>query len=964
LTFEKDHAATLRPGPSLRNPRNLYTFAAQTTVVTVGAAMDAGMVARDAELSSIEAFIERLATGPAAFVLVGEPGIGKTTLLSAGRDRADRLGLQVLSCRCVESEVSLAFAGISDLLGPVVDEVAPSLAAPRRHALEVALLLAESDQTLVDERAVGLALLDALRILAADRPVVVAVDDLQWLDVSSAGVMRIALRRLQTECVGLLATLREGAGSELADVLAGERTTRLPLAPLTVAGVHHLLKEHLDFEPNRLEIGRLTEASGGNPFYALELGRELLRTGTLASSVPMLRVPESLHELLGARIARLPEDAGAMLLLAAAMARPTVETLSAAHGDPDRTTRALDLCVSEGLLSADESVLRFAHPLLSSVCYQQAPIWRRRNAHRALAAVVGEIEERARHLALAADGPDAAVARMLDLAAELAAARGATPSAAELCELAAGLTPADPAELRRRRLRAAHFNRLAGSGERAAEALEELLAEAPAGPERADILLELASTAHTDPIRVIALSDEALHEVPDDDARSARILAWRAWARAMSAVDASAALADGRAAVEKAERVGDPILLAIAIAQQGATETWAGEITPGLLERGAEIELRLPQMLEHHQSPRFALARRLWRLGRVDEARAILAQMLESVETRGADETRFAIAGELSTLEWFAGRWEQALKPAAELVYEVSVLSISPAFRVWAGRTKALIEADLGLVEQARATAGEALAIAESLRSDFLVRLAHGPLGRLAFAQGDLDTADDHLRGFSDELQAGTLNDPTNPVWADAIETLIARGEVDGARAHLDRQEQLANRLESPWAQASVSRGRGLLALAEGDLATATSAFEQALGRLDGMPFPFERARTLLGIGSAERKAKRKRAARETLEEALAIFEGLGAPLWAERARGELRRISGRRASERLTETEQRVATLAAEGRSNKEIAAALFVSEHTVAAHLTRIYRKLDVRSRAALAHRLAPGATDATKM
>jgi DNA-binding CsgD family transcriptional regulator len=231
-------------------------------------------------------------------------------------------------------------------------------------------------------------------------------------------------------------------------------------------------------------------------------------------------------------------------------------------------------------------------------------------------------------------------------------------------------------------------------------------------------------------------------------------------------------------------------------------------------------------------------------------------------------------------------------------------------------------------------------------------------------ALGNLDEAHSHLSGLNDELEAGTLHDPVNPVWADAIETLITRGDLDTARAHLERQERLAERLGSPWARASVARNRGLLALAEGDTQAAFADFEGALALLEGMPYPFERARTLLCLGSAERKTRQKRAAREALEQALAIFDELGARLWTERARDELRRISGRRTSEQLTETERRIATLAAEGRSNKEIAAALFVSEHTVAAHLTRVYRKLDIRSRAALAHRLAAAHDDAVKL
>jgi DNA-binding CsgD family transcriptional regulator len=310
-------------------------------------------------------------------------------------------------------------------------------------------------------------------------------------------------------------------------------------------------------------------------------------------------------------------------------------------------------------------------------------------------------------------------------------------------------------------------------------------------------------------------------------------------------------------------------------------------------------------------------------------------------------------AGELIALEWFAGRWDRALE-LSRSAKQSAELTAAPTFLVWAWRTTALLEVDCGLVVEARATMQRGLALAEEIGSAFLAGLCRGPLGRLALALGDVDAAAAELEGLSDALRSGALHDPTNPIWSDAIETLIALGRLDEAIAHLDRQEQLARRLGGPWALAAAARGRGLLALAEGDPDGALGAFEHALTIL-GDRYPLDCGRTLLGLGAAHRKARRKRLAREAFAQALAVFDGLGAPLWAEKARAEMQRISGRRTSTELTETEHRVAALAGEGRSNKEIAAALFVSEHTVAAHLTHAYRKLGVRSRAALAHRLA---------
>jgi len=234
--------------------------------------------------------------------------------------------------------------------------------------------------------------------------------------------------------------------------------------------------------------------------------------------------------------------------------------------------------------------------------------------------------------------------------------------------------------------------------------------------------------------------------------------------------------------------------------------------------------------------------------------------------------------------------------------------------------------------------------------------LSVGVLGRLELTLGQAEAAARYLSELPDQLLARGLNDPTQPIWPDAIETLIALGDLERAGLYLDAFEQNAQKLTSGWASACVARCRGLLCAAEGDLDGAFAAFDRSLLQLDRTPFPLERGRTLLCQGAVRRQAMRKRAAREALEQALALFEELGARLWAEKARAELGRISGRRAEgDELTETEARVAQLAAGGRSNKEIAAELFMGLSTVEAHLSHVYRKLGVRSRAGLGARLA---------
>ena len=274
------------------------------------------------------------------------------------------------------------------------------------------------------------------------------------------------------------------------------------------------------------------------------------------------------------------------------------------------------------MVELDDSRVRFVNPLLGSICSEQAPLWKRRAVHRVLAGVVGDLEERARHLALAAEGPDAVAASYLEAAAEQAAARGAPTSAGELSELSAELTPDDAALARRRRFRAGDFYRLGGDPERAGALFEQLLRETPSGVERSDILFTLAMTFSAGRSSTTELHDEALVEAGDDDARAARILANRTGLQ-MFHLDGEAALADGRAALEKAERVGDPALIAAVIARLSHVEEYVADITPGLLERGVEIEELLAQPAPYYyEIPRYALARLQMRLGELESARS------------------------------------------------------------------------------------------------------------------------------------------------------------------------------------------------------------------------------------------------------------------------------------------------------------------------------------------------------
>jgi DNA-binding CsgD family transcriptional regulator len=450
------------------------------------------------------------------------------------------------------------------------------------------------------------------------------------------------------------------------------------------------------------------------------------------------------------------------------------------------------------------------------------------------------------------------------------------------------------------------------------------------------------------------LFETALREADGDDARCARILGRLAINRSLGG-DVRAGLVDARAAFEKAERVGDPVLLASAIAGVAGLENWTLDITPGLLERGVAIEDGLEQALPSLESPTVWLGVRLLFRDEPDRARDVLDRAGTKALAHG-DEVSYAFAQVCSNLiDCFAGRWPQALERAAAS-RELAEQSQWENGRGWALHIESLVLAYQGHVERARAAAEEARRLFDSGGSVFFRLLNLGALGHLELAVGDLDAAGGYLRELPRRLLEGGWCEPSlDSVWPDAIDALLGLGETEQARIYVAQYEAQAER-SSRRARAGAARCRGLLSAAEGDLEGAFAAFERALREHEGLAYPFERARTLLALGAVQRKAKQKRAARETLEQALAAFDELGATLWAEKARAELRRISGRRpAAAELTETEQRVASLAAEGRSNKEIAATLFVSTHTVDRHLAHIYAKLDVHSRRDLAQRLA---------
>jgi DNA-binding CsgD family transcriptional regulator len=901
------------------------------------------IVGRDEELASVRAFISEGEGQPAALLLDGEAGIGKSTVWRAGVEHARLQGFRVLLSRPVEAERGLAHVALGDLLEGVLHDVLPPLSPPRRRALEVALLLEEAPPGGVDPRSLGLATRNALQLLAEDGRLVVAIDDLQWLDASSEAAISFALRRLGASRVALLLARRLGDGAQppgVEQMLGLEHVQRLRLGPLSVGALHRLLRDRLGRPFARQTSLRIHERSGGIPFFALELARVLDADVDPAQPLP---VPETLEELVRGRISGLPAATRKALALASALGTPSESLLERAGVPAD----SLEAAVAAHVIERANGTIRFTHPLLSSVLYQDLGEERLR-VHARIAAIVDDPILHARHLALSIATPDAEVAAVLDAAARTAADRGAFAVAAELAEQALRLsTPHEHENRHRRALTAAHAHRTAGEWTRARTIATDLLAETEIGSVRAEALVLLAELESTD--RAVLLLEEALHEARTRPALQSLIQCRLAWSTrfklgfrgARKHADAGLELADGLD--DDALRVRALTVLTLLASTNGDAEA------PAHAARAHELATALGDA-ELLKEAIAAVAEVLALSGRIDEARALLER--EYREWREHDEPYGAeMLSALSWVELSDGRWELAADYAAR----ARDLNVQYGLeRPWDRLPIAWIAVHRGQLDLAREQSEQALELAQEqlgLHPPFHLAI----LGLVALWSGDARSAAVWLGQADRQAMALDWGEPILRPWSgDYAEALLELGWIDDAIRVLDVWEADAARLGRDRVLAHVTRGRGLVAAARGNVDHAASLLEVAAAQHEDAGDRFGRARALLARGIVLRRARQKRAAGDVIRAALDGFEELGAATWAEKARAELGRIGGRTREHDLTAAERRVAVLVAEGRTNREVAAALFLAERTVAGHLTHIYAKLGVRSRTELARRL----------
>lgn len=907
--------------------------------------MNGVVIGRERELTEAHGVLAGVADRSCGLLVAGEPGFGKTTVWSAVLDEATRRGYTVLVSRPSEAEAELPFAVLTDLFAHVDDGVLAELPAVQRTALEQALRRSEGP-TPADPTAVALAVLGAFRQLSNASPTVVAVDDLQWVDAPSLRTLTFALRRLDDTRVGLVATIRTQFEDELARLTARvSNLTRIEISGLDKRHLAELVHARTGRALSPPQLERLSQLSGGSPYYALEL---------VATGDSELRVPRTLAVTLRSRLAKLSEGARAIGLTAATLGRFDDAVIE------NRYRPELEELRAAAIVDERTGDIRFAHPLLASSLLDMHTAEERRAAHLALAAALEDPDERALHLGRGTDVPDERVALDLEAAASRLNARGAPESAATLAERAASLTPeGDTAARTRRLIMASDLYQAAGEGRDHVLPLLEWLSEAlPAGPDRARIVVRLGWLgAQIDTItgpEAIAYQERALREAPDADDVAVAAHAVLARMRGLGG-DYRAALQHAQLAVDAGDTVESSGMFPSPHGELAIARFYTGlGLDEQLFEEGVEAEKRLGRVAEPYQSPKLQLAKALLYTGELSDARAHLLELLRlSIDLERVRSTSGCVL-QLTELEVRAGNLARAEAYAAEFVHLDRQLRGDLGHEWY---PSGLVAMHLGRTEDARRILSAGIEYSRSIGST--IWLAHHlwALGHLELAVGDLDAARGSLEPLPEMLRETGLGEwSAHPFHPDLIETLVGLGDIDAAAALTAELEEYGRRLDRPWGLATAARSEALIRSARGEVDEALAAAERALEQHERLEWPFERARTLLVMGATLRRLGRRRDATTALAEARSSFNGVGNPLWLARVEAEERRLGGRRtASGELTPTEERVAELAAQGLRNTEIASLLYVTPKTVEATLSRVYRKVGVRSRTELAGRLA---------
>ena len=753
-------------------------------------------IGRDEELGAITRLLDDPAQLPATVVLWGDAGIGKTSIWLAGLEAAAERGYRTLSTRPSEAEARLSYAGLADLLSAVAGVVLPELPPIQQRALEGALLLGASEAP-VDERAIGAAFLQALRVLAATGPVCLAVDDLQWLDPPSLGALQFALTRLGDHPVGALVTVRGDVPPWLRRSFPEPGLEEVEVTGLSVGAMQQLLHTRLGASFPRPTLLRLWDTSGGNPFFALELAGALERRGGTLAPGDELPIPDDLDALLRERLDALGRPARDVARVVAAVAEPTTDLVEAVLGG--QAEAGLSEALDARIVDLNGARLRFTHPLLGSAVVARQTPTRRRALHARLAEVVPTREQQARHLALATDAPDRAVAATIEEAARLAKARGTPATAAELAEQALRLTPPrDVTDRRRRVFLAADRHHAAGDIDRALALLRDALAMAAPGAARGELLLQIADVLFDDePREAERLYAEALLEAQGNDVLEAslqiRLADTMRWGAGIDQGVVHATLA-----VQAASRTDDVELRCGAIASQADWRFRAGHgVQRAEMEEAVALERRLPGWPLMGGPTEYLCHQLVWAFD-LGAARDLNLELVAVRRAQNDPANEAWALWNLGLLEWRAGNWDEAERHTADSV----------ALRTQLGRVSytnefpsAIVAAHRGRIDDAREWSHRAIARG-TLEGVRIEESGHSwVLGLVELSLGDAASALPYLRR-SYEIRNTFMLEPAQRLeLGDLLEALVAVGELDEAEAILDLWEPRAAAVDRAWAR-------------------------------------------------------------------------------------------------------------------------------------------------------------------
>jgi DNA-binding CsgD family transcriptional regulator len=900
------------------------------------------LVGRERELGVLNALVDGVGDRGGALVVCGEPGIGKSALLAMANRRATDRGMLALTAAGVQSKTHLPFAGLHQLLRPILTGAE---GLPERQRVALLAAFGMTDVVAPDLFLIALAALELLADTAARSPLLLIVEDAQWLDRPSGDVLAFVARRLESEPIVLLAAVREGHASALGKAGLPE----LRLEGLEEPAAAALLAANAPaLAPGVRE--RLLAEAADNPLALLELpgalGSDQLCGGVLPEWLPLTG---RLEQAFAARVQELPDMTRRLLLVAAVDHDGALAEVLTAAAALEPTEAAVEVgalapAVEARLVEVDERGLRFRHPLVRSAIHQAASFPERHAAHAALAQVlVDQPDRRVWHRAASSVGPDEEVAAELEEVAARAQRRGGLGVAAAALERAARLSE-DPTGQGSRLLRAAELEFELGRRDLVVGLLQEAEPLQLAAVERRRMLWlreMLDPSSLGDAANLRSMVDAAARVAAAGDQDLAVNLLWRAAQRCFWGDPGQEARDRVLASAEQLHLDGgDPRLLAI-----------LAYVAP--VERGRVIIDRLSRLASDGDGDAAAtglLGTAAMVVGAFDLAAGLLAAASAGLRSQG----RLGHLARLLTLQAWAAvylaDWKVAM-PAAEEASQLAAETREPLWAASAQIVKAMLAALRGEREVADAQAAEAEQTVSPIGARFLLAIAQLARGLAALGVGRHDDAYQHLGRVFDPADAAYH--PFIRTWAigDLAEAAAHSGHRDAARAVLEELEPLAAQTPSSWFQAGMRHARPLLA----DDQDAERLFQAGLDA-DLTRWPVLRPRLQLAYGAWLRRRRRVAESRAPLRAAREAFDALGAIPWGERARQELR-ASGEAshrhtppAWDRLSPQELQIAQLAADGLSNREIGQQLYLSHRTVSSYLYRVFPKLGISSRSQL--------------